>query len=145
MRSSDIAGLLCSVRFSRRKAADNVTPVFAKSCRIRSDLETAPASAGAAQQAINKKATAEKVPTVALLKNGVQAPVEKAVMRRPHPGIVAKIESRDGGHTIVFSRSRLSAFFFGVRLAWLSPFPLGEIEVSISLHPSAQSVATCDN
>jgi hypothetical protein len=77
----------------------------------------------------SKKATAEKVPAVALLKNGVQAPVEKAVMRRPHPGIVAKIESRDGVRTIVFSRSRLNAFFFGVRLAWLSPFPLGEVEV----------------
>ena len=50
-------------------------------------------------------------------------------MRRPHPGIDAKIELRDGVRTIVFSRSWLNAFFFGVRLAWLSPFPLGVIDV----------------
>jgi hypothetical protein len=52
----------------------------------------------------------------------------KAVKRGPHPGIDAKIESRDGVRTIVFSRSWLNAFAFGVRLAWLSPFPLGVIE-----------------
>jgi hypothetical protein len=49
-------------------------------------------------------------------------------MRRPHPGIVAKIESRGGVHTIVSSRSWLNAFFFGVRLAWLSPSHFGLID-----------------
>jgi hypothetical protein len=54
--------------------------------------------------------------------------LEKWVRRRPHRGIDAKTELRGGVHTIVFSRSWLNAFFFGVRLAWLSPFPLGVID-----------------
>jgi hypothetical protein len=49
-------------------------------------------------------------------------PWEMSLFRRtPHPGSVAKIELRDGVHTIVFSRSWLNAFFFGFRLAWLFP------------------------
>jgi hypothetical protein len=48
-----------------------------------------------------------------------RAPVGKAVKQRPHRGIDAKTESRGGVHTIVFSRSWLNAFVFGVRLAWL--------------------------
>jgi len=75
-----------------------------------------------------KRPRPEKFPAAALLENGGQAPVVKAVKREPHPGIDAKIESRDGVRTIVFSRSWLNAFVFGVRLAWLSPFPLGVIE-----------------
>ena len=59
----------------------------------------------------------------------LQAPVGKAIRRRPHPGSDAKTESRDGVRTIVSLRSWLNAFFFGVRLAWLSPFPLGVIDV----------------
>jgi len=48
--------------------------------------------------------------------------------RRPLPGIGAKIELRDGERTIGSSRDWLNAFFFGFRLAWLSPFPLGVID-----------------
>jgi hypothetical protein len=66
----------------------------------------------------NKKATAEKS-VVALLKNGAAGTRWKAIRRRPHPGIDAKTESRDGVRTIVSLRSWLNAFFFGVRLAWL--------------------------
>jgi hypothetical protein len=69
-----------------------------------------------------KKPRLEKTPAVALSKNGGQAPIGKVVRRRPHRGIDAKIELRDGVHTIVFSRSWLNAFFFGFRLAWLFPF-----------------------
>jgi hypothetical protein len=62
-------------------------------------------------------------------KTVLQAPVGKAIRRRPHPGSDAKTESRDGVRTIVSLRSWLNAFFFGVRLAWLSPFSLGVIDV----------------
>jgi hypothetical protein len=48
--------------------------------------------------------------------------------RRPLPGIGAKIELRDGEHTIGSLRDWLNAFFFGFRLAWLSPSPLGVID-----------------
>jgi len=48
-----------------------------------------------------------------------------AIRRKPFPEIGAKIESRGAGRTIASSRCWLNAFFFGVRLAWLSPFSLG--------------------
>jgi hypothetical protein len=105
-----------------------VTSLFPKSCRIRSELETASAGAGAAQPA-NKKSHGGKSSDRGSIRKRWASTVEKAVMRRRHPGIVAKIESRGGGHTIVFSRSRLNAFFFGFRLAWLSPSQFGVIEV----------------
>jgi len=66
----------------------------------------------------NKKATTENA-VVALSKNGAAGTRWKAIRRRPHPGIDAKTESRDGVRTIVSLRSWLNAFFFGVRLAWL--------------------------
>jgi hypothetical protein len=85
-----------------------------------------------------KKRHGRKSSSRGFIENGGLAPVEKVVRRRPHPEVGAKIESRDGVHTIAFSRSWLNAFFFGVRLAWLSPFPLGLIEVlDLTAFPSA--------
>jgi hypothetical protein len=55
-------------------------------------------------------------------------PLDKWFRQKSRRGIDAKTASRDGGRTIVFSRSWLNAFVFGVRLAWLSPFPLGVID-----------------